>query len=80
MIFRVMTKQTKGKEISEKIDQQKDKYSRNQQKTIKYNIGEKVLIKNRELPSTIEGITKKLLLLYVGPYIITRDKGNNRCV
>ena len=64
--------------IAEKIEQQKDKYSKNQQKTIKYNIGEKVLIKNRELPSTIEGITKKLLLLlYVGPYTITRDKGNN---
>ena len=25
----------------------------------------------------IEGITKKFLLLYVGPYTITRDKGNN---
>ena len=63
--------------IAEKIEQQKDKYFKNQHKTIKYDIGEKVLIKNRELPSTIEEITKKLLLLYVGPYIITRDKGNN---
>ena len=33
--------------------------------------------KRQELPSSIEGITKKLLLLYVGPYTITRDKGNN---
>ena len=36
-------------------------------KPIKYQVGEKVLIKNRELPSTTEGIPKKLLLLYVGP-------------
>ena len=63
--------------IAEKVEQQKNKYSKNQQKTIKYNVGEKVLIKNRELPSSIEGITKKLLLLYVGPYTITRDKGHN---
>ena len=45
--------------------------------TIKYNEGERVLIKNRELPSTIEGITKELLLLYIGPYVITKDNGNN---
>ena len=25
----------------------------------------------------MEGIAKKLLLLYTGPYIITKDNGNN---
>ena len=61
----------------EKIEKQKTKYSQNQTKIINYHLGEKVLIKNRELPSTFEGIAKKLLLLYVGPYIITKDNGNN---
>ena len=37
--------------IMEKIEKQKTKYSQNQTKIIKYNLGEKVLIKNRELPS-----------------------------
>ena len=64
--------------IMEKIEKQKTKYSQNQTKIIKYNEGEKVLIKNRELPSTFEGIAKKLLLLYIGPYVITKDNGNNK--
>ena len=42
-----------------------------------YQVGDKVLIKNRQLPSSIEGIARKLLLLYTGPYIITKVKGNN---
>ena len=37
----------------------------------------KVFLKNRQLPSSVEGIAKKLLLLYTGPYAITQDKGNN---
>ena len=40
-------------------------------------MGEKVLLKNRHLPSSVEGITKKLLLLYTGPYTITKDNHNN---
>ena len=43
--------------IMEKIEKQKAKYSQNQPKIIKYNEGERVLIKNRELPSTIEGVS-----------------------
>ena len=46
-------------------------------KIIHYTVGEKVLLKNRELPSSLEGITKKLLLLYTGPYIISKDNNNN---
>ena len=38
---------------------------------------DKVLIKNRQLPSSIEGIARKLLLLYTGPYLVTQVKGNN---
>ena len=60
-----------------KIEKQKAKYSQNQPKVIKYNEGERILIKNRELPGTLEGIPKKLLLLYIGPYVITKDNGNN---
>ena len=39
--------------------------------------GEKVVVRNRELPSTVQGITKKLLILYTGPYLITKDNDNN---
>ena len=42
-----------------------------------YKVGDKVLIKNRQLPSSIEGIARKLLLLYTGPYLVTQVKGNN---
>ena len=35
------------------------------------------LIKNRQLPSSIEGIARKLLLLYTGPNLVTQVKGNN---
>ena len=44
---------------------------------IPYKVGDKVLIKNRRLPSSIEGIARKLLLLYTGPYLVTQVKGNN---
>ena len=47
---------------------------------IKYNVGEKVLIRNRQQPSSIEGIAKKLLLLYTGLYVINKDNGNNTYV
>ena len=33
--------------------------------------------RNRELPNTLEGISKKLLLLYIGPYTITKYNNNN---
>ena len=63
--------------VVEKPEKQRKKYQQNQQNVVKYQIGEKVLMRNRELPNTMEGITKKLLLLYTGPYVITKD---NRCV
>ena len=53
------------------------KYQESQPKPIEYNVGDQVLLKNRELPSTVEGIAKKLLLLYTGPYTITKKNGNN---
>ena len=56
----------------EQAEKLHEKYKKLQPKLIKYKIGEKVLLKNRELPSTIEGIAKKLLLLYTGPYTIPK--------
>ena len=62
----------------EKAEMKKRKYEKNNPKPIKYQVGEKILIRNRELPSTLEGITKKLLLLlYTGPYVITKNNNNN---
>ena len=48
-----------------------------QLKPIQYQIGEQILLKNRGLPSTMEGIAKKLLLLYTEPYIVSKDNQNN---
>ena len=61
----------------ERAEKLHEKYNKLQPKLLKYKIGEMVLLKNRELPSTIEGIAKKLLLLYTGPYIIIKDNQNN---
>lgn len=36
-----------------------------------------MLLKNRQLPSNIEGIAHKLFLLYTGPYAVTAVKGPN---
>ena len=55
----------------DKIEKQKAKYAKNQPKIVRYKDGEKILIKNRELRSTMEGIAKKLLLLYTGPVSYT---------
>lgn len=63
--------------ISLKNEQRKNRQWRNKTKPIQYKVGDKVLIRNRKLPSSVEGIAKKLLLLYVGPYRIIQDNGNN---
>ena len=60
-----------------RTEKRRRKYQEHQSKPIEYNIGDQVLLKNRELQSTIEGIAKKLLLLYTGPYTITKKNGNN---
>ena len=57
------------------LQHKRDKEKRKRLDT--YQMGDKVLIKNRQLPSSIEGIARKLLLLYTGPYIIIQVKGNN---
>ena len=44
---------------------------------IKFEVGEKVLIRNRQQPSGAEGIMKKLLLLYHGPFLISKNNNNN---
>lgn len=35
------------------------------------------MLRNGQQPSTVEGIAKKLLLHYTGPFIITNDNDNN---
>lgn len=42
-----------------------------------FKVGDEVLLKNHQLPGSLEGIMRKLLLIYVGPYIIAQVKGNN---
>ena len=54
-----------------------NKYQRLEPKPVRYQVGDRVLLKNRELPSTMEGIAKKLLLLYTGPYTVIKDNDNN---
>ena len=61
----------------ERTEKIKSKYQRQQLKPVQYQVGDRVLLKNRELPSTMEGIAKKLLLLYTGPYTVIKDNNNN---
>ena len=63
--------------ILERTEKRRKKYQEHQPKPIEYNVGDQVLLKNRELLSTIEGIAKELLLLYTWPYTITKKNGNN---
>lgn len=42
-----------------------------------FNINDQVLMKNHQLASTELGLMKKLLLIYVGPFVITSIKGPN---
>ena len=63
--------------ILERTDKIRQRYKQLQPKPLQYQIGEQVLLKNRELPSTMEGIAKKLLLLYTGPYVVSKDNKNN---
>lgn len=44
---------------------------------INYQIGDKVLIRNRQLPSSENRLMKKLFLCYVGPFIVIETFANN---
>ena len=63
--------------VAEDQEKRQTKYQKAIGRVITYKMGEKVLLKNRELPSTLEGITKKLLLLYTGPFLVTKTNNNN---
>ena len=63
--------------ILHKTELRKKRQSKTGVHPIKYNVGEKVLIRNQQQPSSIEGIAKKLLLLHTGLYVINKDNGNN---
>ena len=41
----------------ENVEKRRNKYQKIKGKMIKYEVGEKVLLKNRELPSTLEGLS-----------------------
>lgn len=60
-----------------KAQQRKEKRDKKQHMKLQYEIGQKVLIRNRQLPSTIDRIMKKLILIYEGPYVIVDIKANN---
>ena len=55
--------------VLHKAELHRKREEKHRMKILKYNIGEKVLLKNRQLPSSVERIAKKLLLLYTGPYL-----------
>lgn len=57
--------------------ERKKKHDEKLRKIIKYEIGDKVLIKNRQLPSGENKIMKKLLVLYNGPFVVTKIKNVN---
>ena len=63
--------------VAEDQEKRQTRYQKAIGRVITYKEGEKVLLKNRELPSTLEGITKKLLLLYTGPYLIAKNNKIN---
>ena len=63
--------------IAAKTEKTKRKYEDKKYSKVNYKTGDKILLKNRELPSSTEGIMKKLLLLYTGPYVINKDYGDN---
>ena len=62
--------------VAEDQEKWQNKYQKAIGRMITYTLGEKILLKNCELPSTLEGITKKLLLLYTGPYIVSKPNNN----
>ena len=66
--------------ILHKIELRRRKQDKTGRHIIKYEVGEKILIKNRQQPSGAEGIAKKLLLLYNGPFLISKDNQNNTYV
>ena len=63
-----------------KLETRRKKQNATRKNIIKYTVGEKILIRNRQQPSSSEGIAKKLLLLYVGPFVISQDNQNNTYV
>lgn len=44
---------------------------------IRHQVGDKVSVKNRQSRSPLEGMAKKLLLFYIGPYMINKENNKN---
>ena len=66
--------------ILHKMELKKKRRDKRGTPEIKFEVGEKVLVRNRQQPSGAEGIMKKLLLLYNGPFLINKDNNNNTYV
>lgn len=63
--------------IKEMNETQREKYKKATEESDTLSLGEKVFVRNRQSPSTIEGITKKLVFPNIGPYIINKTSNNN---
>ena len=64
-------------QIHRRTERVRRKQQEDPRKPIHYKVGDKVLVKNQQFPSTLEGISKKLLLLFLGPYEINQVQGPN---
>ena len=60
--------------IQRRTDKVKQKQRNKPMKESRYKVGDHVLIKNHQLPSSLEGLAKKFFLLYIGPYRINQVK------
>ena len=63
--------------ILHKLELKKRRRDKKGTPEIQFEVGEKILIKNRQQPSGAEGIMKKLLLLYNGPFLVDRNNQDN---
>jgi hypothetical protein len=60
-----------------KAANRKERHDREVRKKIQYAEGDKVLVRNHQLSCAENKIMKKLMLIYVGPYRISRIKNKN---
>lgn len=66
--------------LEAKAKERNNRQAKTKSTEIKYQVGERVLIKNRQLPSGELGLTRKLFLLYIGPFRIKKVNTNNTVV
>lgn len=42
-----------------------------------FQVNDLVLVRNHQIPSTLEGLMRKLLLIYIGPFLVSQVNENN---